>query len=447
MHVDAAAARRLLTGKQVVHGVHVFLTALELWEPAPEADAAVGLVECSFNNPISVGDSVRFTQWVDWNGKIVLDASVNGLVCAQVSITSGAVPVPAFAEFPAPPEPLAPERPLALEPSAHLDRAYRIGLKTGEFAARFPKSCRLLGDKGVAAVAALSYFVGMVCPGLHSVFSSFGFRPRGTQRAEEVLDFFVRKFDPRFSVFEILYDGCIRGSIRAFQRPPPQAQPSLVEIAAMVEPGEFAGTRSLVIGGSRGLGELTAKILAAGGGKVTITYAAGMDDARRIQEEINCAKPGECDIQKLDLTREPMDFGDVNPLELDTVYFFATPRIYRKKAGVFDAGLFAEFSLFYLTRFHELCLLLENRLSGRKVRVYVPSTVFISERPKGMAEYAMAKAAAEVLAEEINRNFANVSVVTTRLPRLSTDQTASIFKLDTESNIDTLLPTIRSLYR
>ena len=44
-------------------------------------------------------------------------------------------------------------------------------------------------------------------------------------------------------------------------------------------PGEFANVRALVIGGSRGLGEITAKIIAAGGGDVWITYRRGKEDA------------------------------------------------------------------------------------------------------------------------------------------------------------------------
>ena len=33
MHVDAVAARRLLSGRQVVHGMHTLVQALELWRP------------------------------------------------------------------------------------------------------------------------------------------------------------------------------------------------------------------------------------------------------------------------------------------------------------------------------------------------------------------------------------------------------------------------------
>ncbi len=53
------------------------------------------------------------------------------------------------------------------------------------------------------------------------------------------------------------------------------------EVGPHVSANEFTGAAALVVGGSRGLGELTAKLLAAGGGRVTITYAYGEGDALR----------------------------------------------------------------------------------------------------------------------------------------------------------------------
>ena len=64
-----------------------------------------------------------------------------------------------------------------------------------------------------------------------------------------------------------------------------------------------------------------------------------------------------------------------------------------------------------------------------------------------MTEYAMAKAAAEILVEDLNRSLKNVRVVASRLPRLATDQTASIMKIATDSNLDALLPVVRDLNR
>ena len=232
--------------------------------------------------------------------------------------------------------------------------------------------------------------------------------------------FTVRSYDPRFRLFDIGFQGIVRGRIETFARLPPQEQPSLNEVAAQVSPEEFRGTRSLVIGGSRGLGELTAKILASGGGHVVITYASGFDEARRIRDEINDGGRSTAEILKLDLTVDSFDSMKIDYDDVDAVYYFATPRIFRQQASVFEPSVFHEFSDFYIKKFYELCVHLEARAAATRIKVFFPSTVAVSERPKGMTEYSMAKAAAEVLTEEINRTFKRVSVLSTRLPRLST---------------------------
>ena len=83
--------------------------------------------------------------------------------------------------------------------------------------------------------------------------------------------------------------GGLAGMIESYARVPPAPQASSRELAAMVEPGEFAGSTALVIGGSRGLGEVTAKLLAAGGAKVVISYRVGGDEAEAVAREIRAA--------------------------------------------------------------------------------------------------------------------------------------------------------------
>ena len=259
------------------------------------------------------------------------------------------------------------------------------------------------------------------------------------------LRFEVRKYDPRFRLFTVAFDGAVRGELRAFLRPPPQLQPSAHEVAVQLEGAEFKGTRSLVIGGSRGLGETTAKIIAAGGGDVIVSYAMGCDDANAVAADINGNGRGHCSTAALDLRGAFQGAPGIDPASLDAVYFFATPRIYAKRNELFDRGAFDEFVGFYLQRFYELCRWLDSVERARALKVYLPSTVFISERPKGMTEYAMAKAAAEVLADDLNRSLRNVTVVHTRLPRLATDQTASILKVSVASNLDAMLAVVRQM--
>ena len=56
---------------------------------------------------------------------------------------------------------------------------------------------------------------------------------------------------------------------------------------------EFQGQKALIVGGSRGLGEVTAKCIAAGGGEVYITFHRGSADAIRVSREIGDGG-GEC---------------------------------------------------------------------------------------------------------------------------------------------------------
>ena len=63
----------------------------------------------------------------------------------------------------------------------------------------------------------------------------------------------------------------------------------------------------------------------------------------------------------------------------------------------------------------------------------------------GMTEYAVAKAAGEVLSAHMNNALAPVHVTATRLPRLPTDQTASVIAAETALPLDIMLPIVREV--
>jgi acyl dehydratase len=439
MHVDAVAARRLLSGRQVVHGIHTLVHALNLWD-APQPPTA-WQISCSFANPVNVGDRVVFSVSEHADGRCTLRASVDGLVCTEIQVTPQAsTPTLAAPTVQTSTRQLdALSAPLDEAPGSQAGQHFEIAAWADTLAQAYPRAAALLGQPALTQVAQLSFFVGMVCPGLHSVFSSLQFKWGSTPLKPLRLE--VRKYDPRFHLFVVGFDGAVCGELRAFLRPPPQPQPSAAEAASLVERTAFKGTRSLVVGGSRGLGEITAKLLAGGGGDVLISYASGRADADAVAQEINGQGNGHCDTLPLDLQTRFTPPPSLDPGSIDAVYYFATPRIFAKRNEVFHRAAFDEFVSFYLHRFQELCLWLDS--AARPAKVYLPSTVFISERPKGMTEYAMAKAAAEVLAEDLNRTLRHVRVVHTRLPRMATDQTASIMKVSVAPALQTMLDVVR----
>ena len=78
--------------------------------------------------------------------------------------------------------------------------------------------------------------------------------------------------------------------------------------------------------------------------------------------------------------------------------------------------------------------------AGRPVRVFLPSTVFIDERPRGMTEYAMAKAAGEILCADLSRAHRRLVITAPRLPRILTDQTATVPPVPTADPVEVMLP-------
>ena len=62
-----------------------------------------------------------------------------------------------------------------------------------------------------------------------------------------------------------------------------------------------------------------------------------------------------------------------------------------------------------------------------------------------MTEYAMAKAAGEVLCGDLNRFWPGMHITSARLPRLFTDQTVTMAPTETASSVDVILPIILSV--
>jgi len=118
MHMDANAARRLVTGRQVVHGIHVLIAAIERWQK--EDDRRLESISCIFNSPVSVGDRVVFTQSGGTENGYTIEARVERLLCAQITVETGRSASPV-----SPPEERAGAGGVDIRVPPSLDRALR----------------------------------------------------------------------------------------------------------------------------------------------------------------------------------------------------------------------------------------------------------------------------------------------------------------------------------
>jgi NAD(P)-dependent dehydrogenase (short-subunit alcohol dehydrogenase family) len=229
------------------------------------------------------------------------------------------------------------------------------------------------------------------------------------------------------------------GQLEAFSRPRPPAQPGMAEISSRHAAKPFAGQRALIVGGSRGLGEVTAKIVAAGGGHALITYREGAHEAERVAAEITAAG-GQCDVMRYDVSSPDRQA----PGAIDCCYYFATPKIFQRKAKLYEPDKLQTFLDVYATGLFDLCAGLSSPAGG-KIPVFYPSTVAIEHGPGTIAEYAMAKAAGEVLATYINESMSHIHVICRRLPRILTDQTATVGVASSENALDVMLPIVHEM--
>jgi NAD(P)-dependent dehydrogenase (short-subunit alcohol dehydrogenase family) len=216
----------------------------------------------------------------------------------------------------------------------------------------------------------------------------------------------------------------------------------MTTLSTLVISGEFAGRTALIVGGSRGLGAVTAKLLAAGGARIIVTYATGKEEAEALVAEIRAAH-GEPAATSLAFDMRSEAGLQLSSLpDITHLYYFATPRISHQSTAVFDLSVFEEFTRFYIDGFHALARwLIHNRKSLR--HIFYPSSVFVTSHASGMTEYAMVKAAAEILCADLMA-ATGLSIAVPRIPRVLTDQTATVPPVETQDPVAVMLPLLRA---
>jgi acyl dehydratase/NAD(P)-dependent dehydrogenase (short-subunit alcohol dehydrogenase family) len=447
LHVDPLAARRLQFGGTVVHGVH---TLLKVWDLAFAQLAAalppgVARLVASFPQPATTGAPVDYRALLAPDGsRVELGAESGGR--RVLALTIALSPESPTAGWPAIPDsPIPREAPLEqafppAESSGVLDLVWERDL-----AARlFPWLAAQYGAGILAPILASTRVVGMRCPGLHSVYSGLDLGlaapVAGAGEGPARLHWSVERTEGRFRMAKLgLAAPGVQGRLDTFFRPEPVVQPDFGSVRLRVPPGRFAGQHALVVGGTRGVGEIAAKILAAGGAEVALTYRQGRGDAERVQCEIQ-AGGGHCRILHLDTAAPGLDaagaLAGLPPPSL--CLYFASPHIAANKSRAWDSALFARFCAVYVDGFAQLVRALADGPSPG-CTFYYPSSIYVCEPEKGFAEYASAKGAGEALCAQLAARWPKARFVAPRLPRMATDQTASIVPVRCDSALEVML--------
>ncbi|MBI5319932.1 SDR family NAD(P)-dependent oxidoreductase [Bradyrhizobium sp.] len=443
LHLDARFARRTQMGAPVVHGIHTVLWALEAWLRAGSFD--VRSIRVRFHQPLFLDETAEVRIGSRTESSVDLDVIAAGAVIAAIKLSSrpgkisgssvgSALPAPRVISEPLdPPFAQMADQRGAVAPAASEDEIRRL----------FPGLSSAIGPAAVGALMATSQVVGMACPGLHSLFAGLDVTRDAASDGTHALGFAVHKTDARFRSLQIDVAGSgLTGRLDAFARPQPPAQADMDKVAMRVAGKPFAGQRALIIGGSRGLGEVAAKIVAAGGGHPVITFREGRQEAERVAGEIRQAG-ATCDVICYDALRPAAaQLGGAGAV--DSCFYFATAKIFQRKSALFEPEKLRVFLDYYVDGFFDLCSALVQANSGG-VAMFYPSTTALDAATAGIAEYAMAKAAGETLVQQLNAFMPGVRAISRRLPRIATDQTATVGVASAHDALDVLLPIVHEV--
>jgi hypothetical protein len=432
LHVDAIAARRLLFGSTVPYGVHVLLAALAAQFTGESAPLSLASLRVNFAAPAMPEAALIVETERSMIGESLITVRHEGKLLQSITaIFVAALPdlgdtIPDQAHTPSRP------RELALNEAADWIGAVPLAVDRALLGALFPSLAGRLPIGQIAVLLAATRIVGMECPGLHSIFGGLELVfTEGPPAAPAILEFRIERVEPRMSLVRLAVEGGgSAGRLTAFFRPPPVVQSSAAEIALRLVRGEFAGRRPLIIGGSRGIGEIVAKLLAMGGAETWITYARGTTDAAAVAADIRAAG-GQCDSFQFDVTDPPSVLAAGRPPRdwwPSHLYYFATPSIQLTRGGAWDRALFGKYCAYYLDGMVASLTALEKLFArdGAPLALFYPSTVFLDQPQHGAAEYSAAKAAGEALCQALGASRPWLHVRCARLPRLKTDQTNSL---------------------
>ena len=440
LHTDPVAARRTQFGECVTHGVFVLMWALDNLQSQSGSKRQWATISAKFLRPVLTGltvttsakeknaDEISFT--VSEAGRVLLQCDVTW---AEANFTTKA----SSARNEMPPREIPAQA--WLETTATNGEELDLFWPVEHGRQLFPALAATQPPDSLAALLASTRVIGMKVPGKHSVF--FQLDIAFTPHTEIIQPFTYRLAEYRKSSQRLgvaIAGAAGSGILWALVRPTPVAQPDMAAVKLRVPADRFHGRRVIIIGGSRGLGEIAAKVLAAGGAEVALSYRLGGDDANSVVADIT-ARGGKATAFQLDTASTDCEKNlTANCAQFNHLCYFATPPIVEGDGRTLNVPMFEKFCDVYVDGFVNVAQWLAKQTAGQFL-LFNASTVAVEAPPLRNLEYAAAKAAAEACCRWLAGANPKARIYVAQFPRLLTDQTVSFLSASEHDNLETVL--------
>jgi acyl dehydratase/NAD(P)-dependent dehydrogenase (short-subunit alcohol dehydrogenase family) len=439
IHVDPVAARRLAFAEPIVHGVHLALWALDgVVAELAAAGVQIERLTVNFKHPVTLGSPVEVFHRVTDDGAHVIEIRTADCTCTSCRVVLSDWAGTGAALAGNADEPVLRDR--GFDELADCRGSFALEAIGTEAGRLFPALTQQLRPDHLAAILAASRLVGMECPGLHSLFS--GLDLKRSDASEPAFEYRCTLADARFRMVRMDVSAVdLAGEVTAFFRPPPIVQMAAADVRGLVAGLDLAGEVALCVGGSRGLGEAMAKLLAMAGAEVIVTYRLGQADAKAVADDIRAAG-GRCRTLQLDVTSAASRDALLAATKDSAVrhfHYFAAPLIERSAKKGDQPERLEAYRTIFVTAFDEMARRLAER-SSAPLTVFYPSTAFLENGGENFREYCTAKREGEAACQRLARDFTHVRCIAPRLPQVLTDQTSGLNAPGIADAVDALVP-------
>lgn len=294
---------------------------------------------------------------------------------------------------------------------------------TNLFRKLFPNLSQYFNEYHAAILLATTRIVGMSVPGIHSIFSELNLKfPPQAHISHQSISYTFKKHHI-LPCFHIKLEN-IDSKIIAFIRPIPISNQTLHFLSSKYPKLDFSNQNALIIGGSKGLGNTCAKLLALGGANVLVGY-----NSTKFDEEHDKISSFHINICKT-LHHVKEEIETFNPTHL---YYFSTPPIQATKGENLNQSILLLFIQHYIFGLDNI---LKLKLSNLRT-IFIPSTIFCEELPQDFKEYVLAKQMVENFCHFLSKEY---QIISPRLPKTQTNQTLELIKHNLPSPDEILLP-------
>jgi len=413
IHLNNFAAKKLIYGQQIVHGVNILLTALNFFFKYYKFFLLKRL-DCNFLKPVFLNEKIFFYLKRKFN-KFYLSVETQNTLCCVILINNSNT--------------------IDYSKDFFFNKKFFFKKKKLSLNKYYLYLKKKINSNILKEILSISYLVGMLYPGKYSLLSSISIDNLHNNFKKKYYSYLIKK-NKKIGKYEILLNGNTKSHITAFSYII-HHQLNISNLKKIVKKKFLNNKRTLIIGASSGLGETTAKLMALVGSDLFLTYNNEIKNIYKIKKDINRSTSVNCKIFKANILKKNFLNKIKNINDLDYIFYFATPKILQTSYNKFNYDLYRVYKSYYVDQFYKFCFLI-SKITKKKVKVFYPSTIFLNYKNRLYNEYILAKKQAEKKYPLFKKKIKNIKIFFCKLPEMTTNQNIRVLqnkKINRNANI------------